>query len=92
VSRSNAQQVAGHDSQIWERLSWRKSLKLPIYARWPCVFALLFAAEVNGDDAVVAERMVKRDRGEVCALDTKSWQERRERWRKLGSPPVVDWP
>src|SRR5476651_2096904 len=33
--RSDTRQVDGHDSQIWERLSWRKPLKLPSYARWP---------------------------------------------------------
>jgi hypothetical protein len=34
-AESDAQQVDGHDSQIWERPPWRKPLKLPIYARWP---------------------------------------------------------
>ncbi|MGA2930360.1 MAG: hypothetical protein ABSG43_31120, partial [Solirubrobacteraceae bacterium] len=33
--RSDTQQVDGHDSQIWERPSSRKPLKLPSYARWP---------------------------------------------------------
>src|ERR1019366_8644279 len=37
--RSDTWQVDGHDSQIWRRLPWRKSLKLPSYARWPWSFS-----------------------------------------------------
>jgi len=45
--RSDTQQVDGHDSQIWERPSSRKPLKLPSYARWPWANGRLYIRELG---------------------------------------------